>query len=50
MRLLIASNDGDVIDSIPDIEEYDLSKPMAITDLIAQIESAIEVAQNMGKS
>ncbi|KKN71221.1 hypothetical protein LCGC14_0422640 [marine sediment metagenome] len=42
MKLLIVTNDNQVIDTIGDIEEYNLDKPIARASLIDDIQDIIK--------
>ena len=41
MKLLIASNDGTVVDTISDLEKYDLTKPLAQFTLCKEINNSV---------
>lgn len=44
-KILVATNDGTVIEIIEDVEDYDLSKSMGKAALLSEIEPAIERAK-----
>jgi hypothetical protein len=46
MKIYIVLNDGTLLDTIEDVEQYDLSKPMARAALVDEIRRGI----NIGKS
>lgn len=49
MRLTLTSNDGEVIATIEDIEQYDLDKPMAVSDVINEIQTNVKWGKEHGK-
>lgn len=47
MKLLLVDDDGTVLDSIDDLEQYDLSKPLAMADLLTDIKTALRRAKKL---
>lgn len=41
MKILIVNDNGEVVEAIEDIEEYDLNKPLSRADLVNEIQQAI---------
>lgn len=42
MKIILSFDDGEVIDTIEHIEEYDLSRPLHVAAIIAKILSALK--------
>jgi len=47
VKLILVADDGTVLDAIEDVEEYDLSRPMARADLIDQIQTLVMQAKQV---
>jgi hypothetical protein len=46
MRLVIVDDDGRVIDVVDDIEDYDLSRPLAAAEIIHELKSTLDRIQS----
>ena len=47
MKLFIVTDQGEVIETIDALEQYDLSKPLARIDLCDMIQHALEIAETI---